>query len=300
MVKTSMTIPVPTASLIIALGPDTELERETIKCPPTFEAEKELIKPIKTLKRKLSFIKFTPLLILTLIFCFSNNVFATQRVRRVPVQGDQIVTVKTSIGIATIIQVPDRPNSVVVGDQDSFKVEYLDQAITIKPLTGGAKSNLYIYTDWKRFNVELVSGSEANADYVVYLEMPKDKPLATQTKDFGVRWTEFKNQLRNDNLNLNIKRVGRAKNGILLIEFNVSSTKKEAFKAEWIWLTQMGETQPIHNLFMSSLEVSPQKTISGVLQLREVDLNTNETFRIELRRNKVSYLTVQKVATWKR
>ncbi|MCK6597036.1 MAG: TrbG/VirB9 family P-type conjugative transfer protein [Bdellovibrionaceae bacterium] len=225
---------------------------------------------------------------------------AAQRVRRVPVQGDQIVTVKTSIGIATIIQVPDRPNSVVVGDQDSFKVEYLDQAITIKPLTGGAKSNLYIYTDWKRFNVELVSGSEANADYVVYLEMPKDKPLATQTKDFGVLWTEFKNQLRNDNLNLNIKRVGRAKNGILLIEFNVSSTKKETFKPEWIWLTQMGETQPIHNLFMSSLEVSPQRTISGVLQLREVDLNINETFKIEVRRNKVSYLTVQKVATWKR
>ncbi|MFN3454280.1 MAG: TrbG/VirB9 family P-type conjugative transfer protein, partial [Pseudobdellovibrio sp.] len=86
---------------------------------------------------------------------------ASMRIRRVPVQGDQIVTVKTSIGIATIIQVPDRPNSVVVGDQDSFKVEYLDQAITIKPLTGGAKSNLYIYTDWKRFNVELVSGAEA-------------------------------------------------------------------------------------------------------------------------------------------
>lgn len=238
------------------------------------------------------------------IFCFfiSLSSFAkdSNKIRRVPVQGDQIVTVKTSIGIATIIQVPDRPNSVVVGDQDSFKVEYLDQAITIKPLTGGAKSNLYIYTDWKRFNVELVSGAEASADYVVYLEMPKDKPLATQTKDFGVRWTEFKNQLRNDNLSLNIKRVGRSKNGILLIEFNVSSTKKEAFKPEWIWLTQMGETQPIHNLFMSSLELSPQKTISGVLQLREVDLNTNETFRIEIRRNKVSYLTVQKVATWKR
>jgi hypothetical protein len=45
---------------------------------------------------------------------------ANQRVRRVAVQGDQIVTVKTSLGIATIIQVPDRPNSVVVGDQDSF------------------------------------------------------------------------------------------------------------------------------------------------------------------------------------
>lgn len=75
------------------------------------------------------------------------NASASERVRRVPILGDQIVTVRTSIGIATIIQVPDRPNSVVVGDQDAFKVEYLDQAITIKPLSSRAKSNLYIYTD---------------------------------------------------------------------------------------------------------------------------------------------------------
>lgn len=226
---------------------------------------------------------------------------AAQRVRRVPVQGDQIVTVRTSIGIATIIQVPDRPNSVVVGDQNSFKVEYLDQAITIKPLVGGAKSNLYIYTDWKRFNVELVSGAEFNADYVVYLEVPREK-LQTKNseKDSGVRWTEFRNHLRNDNLTLNVKRVGKAKDGTLLVEFAVTSTRKEAFKPEWIWISQGGATKPIHNLFMSALEVTPQRTLLGVVQLREADLNLNEPLRLELRRNKVSYLTISKVAAWKR
>lgn len=225
---------------------------------------------------------------------------AAQRVRRVPVQGDQIVTVRTSIGIATIIQVPDRPNSVVVGDQDSFKVEYLDQAITIKPLAGGAKSNLYIYTDWKRFNVELVSGHEAIADYVVYLDIPKEKPPTAVVKETGIRWTDFKNQLRNDNFYLNVKRVGRTKDGILLVEFLVSTSKKEVFNPEWLWLTQSGETRPIHNLFMSALEVTPQREISGVLQIKESDLNANEPIRVELRRNKISYLTILKVASWKR
>lgn len=92
--------------------------------------------------------------------------FALGKVRKVEVKTDQIVTVRTAIGIATIIQVPDRPNSIVVGDQAAFKVEYLDQAITIKPLHGGAKSNLYIYTDYRRFNVQLVTSTEAAADYV--------------------------------------------------------------------------------------------------------------------------------------
>lgn len=225
---------------------------------------------------------------------------ASQRVRRVSVQGDQIVTVQTSLGIATIIQVPDRPNSVVVGDQDAFKVEYLDQAITIKPVSSGAKSNLYIYTDWRRFNVALISGSQAIADYVVYLDPPKEKSQTTASKESGIKWTELKNSLKNDALSLNVKRVGRTKDGILIVEFFVTSNQKEAFKPEWLWLTQSGETRPIHNLFMSSLELAPQRPISGVLQMREIDLNTNDPIRVELRRKKTSYLIIQKVTSWKR
>ena len=112
-----------------------------------------------------------PFFIWIFLFFISFETFAApSRVKRVPVLPDQIVTVKTALGIATIIQVPDRPNSLVVGDNEAFKVEYLDQAITIKPLHGGAKSNLYIYTDYRRFNVQLITGVEAAADYVVYLD----------------------------------------------------------------------------------------------------------------------------------
>lgn len=240
------------------------------------------------------------LLIFSLMAFHSN---ASTRVRRVAVQVDQIVTVRTSIGIATIIQVPDRPNSVVVGDQDAFKVEYLDQAITIKPLSHGSKSNLYIYTDWKRFNVELVSGAEAVADYVVYLDNPKAKtPASTPSskQDLGISWTNFKNVLRNESLQLDVKRLGSTRDGILLVEFNVTSKVRQPFKPEWMWLSQNGVTKPIHNLFLSSLEVSPQRAISGVMQLREDDLNLTESMRLEMRRNKLSYLTIQKVKSWKR
>ncbi len=238
-------------------------------------------------------------LTLLIFLLLAWNSETAQRVRRVPVQGDQIVTVKTSIGIATIIQVPDRPNSVVVGDQDSFKVEYLDQAITIKPIASGAKSNLYIYTDWKRFNVELISGIQASADYVVYLETPRNKPQIATNKEHGVKWNNYRNQLRNDNLSLNIKRVGRSKDGIFLIEFEILSTNKETFKPDWIWLTQNNMTLPIHNLFMSSLTVSPHKAISGLIQMKEIDMNLNEVIKFDLRRKKISYLTINKVVTWK-
>ena len=236
---------------------------------------------------------------LMVLSLMSLQASAQGKVRRVNVHGDQIVTVKTSLGIATIIQVPDRPNSVVVGDQNAFKVEYLDQVITIKPVASGAKSNLYIYTDWKRFNVELVSVSEAAADYVVYLENPKNahKP---NSDDKGVIWTKVSNYLRNEAIELSIKKLGRFGKDALLVEFVVTSQKKEKFRPEWLWLTQDKETIPIHNLVVSDLEVSQSRPVSGVLQIRANDLNLSESFRLELRRKKVSFLTIQKASSWKR
>lgn len=157
------------------------------------------------------------------IFISLSSSLCLARVRTVEVNADQVVTVKTSLGIATIIQVPDRPNSVVVGDQDSFKVEYLDQAITIKPLSPGAKSNLYVYTDWKRYNIELVTGQQGDADYVVYLISPKMKKPQSQP----VQWKRFVNSLKNEKISLSISRIGTFKKDILLVEFTISGMDSE-------------------------------------------------------------------------
>lgn len=221
---------------------------------------------------------------------------AESRVRRVAVQADQIVTVRTAIGIATIIQVPDSPNSVVVGDQSAFKVEYLDRAITIKPLSFGAKSNLYVYTEWKRYNVQLVAGPESAADYIVYLDSPKKAPLGGAS---GISWTNFTNHLRNESLRLTVNRLGRAKSRVLLVEFSVQAETRGAFKPEWLWITQAGVVRPIQNLFVSSLEVKPNEPVSGVIQVLSSDVNQDAPIRVELRREKLSYLTIPKVGAWK-
>lgn len=238
------------------------------------------------------------LLFLLLTLMLSGNVLASQRVRHIPVKRDQIVTVRTSLGIATIIEVPDRPNSVVVGDQDSFKVEYLDQAITIKPLNPGAKSNLYVYTDYARYNVELVTGDESISDYVVYLEHSKKKEARAKGKQ-SIAWTKFSNYLRNNSLRLEVVRLGRASNDVLLVEFVISSVKSDVLKPEWIWLTQNGATIPIHNLFFSHVELAPNKPVKGSIQLLKKDMNPDEPIRLEFRRVKNSYLTVKKVNLWK-
>lgn len=229
------------------------------------------------------------------IFCAfyqPAKALADMRVRKIQVTSDQIVQVKTAIGIATIIQVPDRPNSIVVGDQNAFKVEYLDQAITIKPLQAAARSNLYIYTDFRRFNVQLVTAQESIADYVVYFENPEEKVSQ-------VSWVKYKNQLKNESLILETRRIAKTRDGILLVEFDISSEKNEKIRPEWIWLTQNQITRPIHNLVLSGQEVSLGKSIRGVLQILRADISEKEPLKIELRIKKTSYLTLPKVASWK-
>ncbi|MGE0763463.1 MAG: TrbG/VirB9 family P-type conjugative transfer protein [Bdellovibrionales bacterium] len=231
---------------------------------------------------------------LSLAFLIAIPVTSMARVRTIEVKKDQIITVRTAIGVATIIQVPDRPNSLVVGDQSAFKVEYLDQAITIKPIHGGARSNLYIYTDYRRFNVQLITTVESAADYVVYLENPKEK-----IKSSSIGWKSYRNHLKNDSLVFETKRLAKTADGVLLIEFEVKSGAKEKFNPDWLWITQAGITRPIHSLALSAQELGANRSIKGVMQVLRSDISTSEGLRIELRRKKISYLTIPKGVAWK-
>jgi len=222
--------------------------------------------------------------------------FSGERVRHVECFNDQIVTVRTALGIATIIQVPDRPNSVVVGDQDKFQVEYLDQAITIKPLQGGAKSNLYVYTDYRRYNVQLVTGSETVADYVVYLENQK---LKAKEKSSSLNWMNYVRSTKNEELIFETKRLGRASESVLLIEFQITALKKAELKPEWIWLVQDSTVRPIQNLFLSTTNLNTGEKVQGTIQIQWKDIDPTRPMRIELRRKKTSNAILPKASQWK-
>ncbi|HAR43301.1 MAG TPA: hypothetical protein DCS07_11845 [Bdellovibrionales bacterium] len=247
-------------------------------------------------------------LALTLLFALVPMVGeAGLRVRHVEVKRDQIVVVRTALGVATIIQVPDKPNSVVVGDQAGFKIEYLDQAVTIKPLHSGAKSNLYIYTDWRRFNAQLVTGSEAEADYVVYLENARIAPEGsreaeknlTKKESLGMKWTPYRRRMRSDELSFEVRRLGQSSDGLLVIEFAITSSKPVSVQPEWIWLTQAKAARPIQGLFLSTAELKMGASAQALIQVLRSDINENETIYVEVRRKKTSVLSIPKVASWK-
>lgn len=230
----------------------------------------------------------------TLAVLLLANFAHAERVRHVVMKRDQIALVKTAIGVATIIQVPDSPTSLVVGDSDAFKVEYLEQAITIKPTHFSAKSNLYIYTEYRRFDVQLITVGEPSADYVVYLQ----NETADLKKSPGLKWKDMTLGFKNDELSFKVKRI--AQNGqSVFVEFEVRSLSKLRFDPAWIWMTQK-RTVPIQKLTMSGTSLESGHPIYGMIEILETDLNREMNFSLELRRKKISVIKLPRVSQWRR
>jgi hypothetical protein len=230
--------------------------------------------------------------VLALILC--GHIWALERIRTVQVKRDEIVTIKTAINVATIIQVPDPPTSLVVGDSSAFKVEYLDQAITIKPLHRSAKTNLYIYTEFRRFDVSLVSVPESAADYVVYLKQFQD----SKKEPSNIKWKTIGRSFNHDGLSFRVKRIGRAeKTG--LVEFEVSSSSLKKIDPAIFWLTHRGKTYEIEKLVLSAVDIEPKSTVSGLISFKVGDLKPKDQLILEVRQNGKARLALPKIEEWK-
>lgn len=223
--------------------------------------------------------------ILVLIFLSTLSIQGFSKVRTVEVAQDQIVKVKTAVGIATIIQVPDRPSSVVVGDSASFKIEYLDQAITIKPLMRSAKSNLYIMTDWRRFNVELITGQENDADYIVYLKHPRQKPRVKREIADEITWKNLNLFTQSNDFQTRILMVGISEK-FLFIELKLKLKRSLEIDPSWFWVKQDGKNITIDSFALSKLNAKSNEDISALIKIKRGEVLSFSPLVVEIKKDK--------------
>jgi hypothetical protein len=88
-------------------------------------------------------------------------------IRIVEASTDRIARVRTALGYSTVIELPSKPLQAVLGDQDAFKLEFVGQSVTLKPLIAGAKSNLFLFTEWGRFPFLISTGPATQADLLI-------------------------------------------------------------------------------------------------------------------------------------
>lgn len=219
---------------------------------------------------------------------------ASAQVRHATSKEDGIQTIKTALGIATIIQLPEVIQSAIIGDQSGFKIEYLDKAVTIKPLRWGAKTNLYLVTESRRFNIRLVTGAQEAADYIVYLR--KSEPPKASTK-----WRNVNRSILKNNLKLTVVRIGHSPGGFILIDAFLTSNQSQrlAVKPESLWVKQVGNSKVINSLFMSDSKVEKGKPLRLGISLAKSDLVVGKPVSIEVNFEKMISIQLSEADLWK-
>lgn len=221
--------------------------------------------------------------------------FGDSHVKKVNVAVDELSQVHTAVGIATIIQCPEAISSVIIGDQGAFKIEYLDRAITIKPLRGGAKTNLYISTINTRYSVRLTSVAQDSADFIVYLAPKSNIDKA------DVKWREFQRSVTKGNLTLELKRVGHAQ-GFIVLDMELKSLVGQKIDPSLVYLSQGSESKVINSLFISSTEVSVKSPMTVMISLSQNDLVKGVPATLEVKPSKRSQVSMElsREVLWRR
>lgn len=111
--------------------------------------------------------KWLAFIMALLAFCCFSWVLHAKEPRTMTLDESDVAPVRTAIGYTTMLNFDARPSSVILGDQDAFKVEYVGNGLAIKPLFAHAKTNLFVFTDYDRFSFRLTAGPTTEAEYMI-------------------------------------------------------------------------------------------------------------------------------------
>ena len=229
-----------------------------------------------------------------LILVFSVASMAVGSVRSVIPKEDEIIQIRTAMGIATLIQMPEAIQSAIIGDQTAFRLEPLDKSVTVKPLRYGAKTNLYLLADKKRYNLKLTTLNPDVADYIVYIK-------ESQNKVSLVRWSLVNAKKEDDYKTVIIKRIGHSQGGFLLVEgeIRVSGNSAVTLKPENFWIRQNKDQKTINSLYISDTKVSKNQSVQFGLSIAKTDLSPKTGLIFEYGDEKKLSFSFQESVVWR-
>jgi hypothetical protein len=199
-----------------------------------------------------------------------------KNIRNLEVGPDGIVVIHTAVGYSTILDFSSKPLSAVLGDQDSFKLEYLGKALTIKPLTAHGKSNLFIFTEFDRFTCTLVSGSPIDVDYIVHINEKSQAP-PTDPKS-RIKTARINRQIKFNGFSLKVKSVSDVESRAVIVDFLLSSSaQRYDYSPKSIGVKQGSQFLKVETLYLDSLALKPgDPPVYGKLAILDRNLDRSK------------------------
>lgn len=125
---------------------------------------------------------------------------ADARVRSVLYSPVDVIRLDTQLRVNTAIELGagERIDSVLLGDSEAFEVEVLSNrtTVSIKPVIGGAETNMTIYTGRRTITLAISEGRSQNPTFRLVLRYPETgggkatKPtVASGSRDIGYAWS---------------------------------------------------------------------------------------------------------------
>lgn len=185
-------------------------------------------------------------------------------IRTIAVSENEVVPVRLAIGYSTLIQFDSRPTQVIVGDQDSFKVEHVGNSVAIKPLASGSSTNLFIANQFERFNFRLTSGRGFEPDYVLKVKRKRDDAGSSST---SLKVKSINREGIQKGMRVKLLTITTTKNDFAVIySFEVAAVKKRrTFQPGDFEILQAGRSLPIENIYLERLVIEPGQRIQGVI-----------------------------------
>lgn len=225
-----------------------------------------------------------------LIFLFCAQGFTTP-IKTVRYIQDDILNVNTALGIATIIQLPETIQSIIIGDQSGFKVEYLDKAVTIKPLRWGAKTNLYLITEKGRYNLRLHTERQEQADFIIYVDTTKEEERVT--------WRSLNKKVQTDGWTFEVLKIGKSKSGFFILTGKIQCRECRSIKPENLWVFQESKSKVINGLYLSKLIPTTKNPVEFGISLASTDLKEKKPLQLQFKGELTLIMDIPAEVLWK-
>lgn len=221
------------------------------------------------------------LIIVTAILLSCFHFAFAKGIRTLTLSENDVAQVRVSLGYSTLLQFDSRPNQVIVGDQDSFKVEYAGNSIAIKPVLSGVSTNLFIVTDYDKFNFRISSGQGFEPDYILRVKRKKELP---QESSSGLITRMVNASTERSGVALKLISVASTKsNTAMIYSFEVAAKdQKFTFQPGDFEVTQAGRSLPIENIYLERLELSKGQKAYGMILIRKQDIRRKQLTTLRL------------------
>lgn len=208
------------------------------------------------------------LYLLILWIAYPTNVYAS--ISSVEVTSENVTTVRTALGYSTMLNFDQKPTSAVIGDQDAFKVEFISNSISVKPLLPNARTNLFVFTEYGRYSFRLTCGAADAAQYSINIKRASRKSAVAAGMSFKkINATSPPGPIVLKVTEIEVPPSKKA----LLIRYQVQCSDEFDIASATISLTQNGEGLTLQERYTDTKSCGPKNSPSGVAVIRSNHLS---------------------------